>query len=178
MLRRMILVVAASYLVVGCAHYSYVSHGEVQLEAGPEPAVLSWGSDRGPHDTTVLLAMCGMIELPFSHVGGEDGHIRLVARPARDHQVARVGPDGGLERLATPMETPVECGVVLVEGAPAAVKQLSRGVIPTVVILCERHEEASPYPPVDAYRFGPIDRKRRWNFTGTRAMKAPELDCG
>jgi hypothetical protein len=178
MLQRVIVLVAANLLAAGCAHYSYFSHGEMQLATGPEPALLSWGSDRSIHDTTLNLEICRFGLLQFSHVGADDGHVRLIARPALDRQVAKVGQDGGLNRLDTPLQPPVDCGLVLVEGSPAAVKQLSRGATPTVVILCERSEEASPYPPVADYRFGPIDRKRRWNLTGTRAAQPPALDCG
>lgn len=162
------LIVTALLLSSCVANYQYRAPGTLAFAGGvSREAVLYWHKDEGrlwygpkyeQVDSGLVMRVCQVP--PKAFTPGSDGGLELPGK-AGDVRVARVDAGGKVAPVAPePVADGARCGVIALDGAPAATATLVEGTRPAVVVLCENAARPDRYPVAGEYAFGPVSRRK------------------
>ena len=162
-----------SLFIGGCVgHYRYESKGSVTRSAGgTSNALLYWYGDDGrlwygeryqAVDSGLEMTVCNATPKQFEAQEGEDVSLHLPSK-SRDQQIARFDSRGGrLINLPEPkrLSPGSACGQIFIDGKAASTKDLTVGLKPEVIILCENLHKPERYPSVGRYEFNAITKTK------------------
>ncbi len=163
--KTVLLLCVISLLMGGCiGHYRYESKGSMtKSSSGTSQALLYWYGDDGrlwygrryqAVDSGLEMKVCQGTPKQFVPMGNQNVTLHLPSR-SRDHRVAEVDSSGTVVKLPEPeiLKAGSSCGQISIGGQAASTEELTVGVKPEVIILCESQRNPDRYPAVGRYEF-------------------------